>query len=90
VFTLGRNQCSRSPEYALYALSGAGVIPKLPFVRLALCAITGIYLLRSVAFPALTTYIPGNSTAFWLWSSAICFVFGVVHFIGLYQVWGQL
>ena len=76
--------------WSLYALSGAGVIPKLPFVRLALCAITGIYLLRAVAFPALTTYIPGNSMAFWLWSSAICFVFGVVHFIGLCQVLGRL
>ena len=76
--------------WSLYALSGAGVIPKLPFVRLALCAITGIYLLHAVAFPALTTYIPGNSMAFWLWSSAICFVFGVVHFIGLCQVLGRL
>ena len=76
--------------WSLLALSGAGVIRKLPLVRLALCAITGLYLLRAVAFPALTPYFPGNSTAFWLWSSSICFVFGVVHLIGLRQVWARL
>src|ERR687890_770316 len=36
--------------WSLYALSGAGVIRRLPFVRLALCIITSIYLLRAVAF----------------------------------------
>lgn len=76
--------------WSLYALSGAGVISKLPFTRLALCAITGIYLIRALAFPALMNLIPGNSLAFWRWSSAICFVFGAVHFIGLRQVWGLL
>ena len=35
--------------WSLYALSGAGVIPRLPLVRLGLCVITGIYLLRAVA-----------------------------------------
>ncbi|MDP3092293.1 MAG: hypothetical protein Q8N04_16595 [Nitrospira sp.] len=76
--------------WSLFALSGAGVIRKLPLVRLALCAITGLYLLRALAIPALIPYSPGNSTAFWFWSSAICFVFGVVHFIGLRQVWERL
>ncbi len=76
--------------WSLFALSGAGVIRKLPFVRLALCAITGVYLLRALAFPVLTPYFPDNSAAFWLWSSGICFVFGIVHFIGLRQVWRRL
>lgn len=76
--------------WSLFALSGAGVIRKLPLVRLALLVITGIYLLRAVAFPALIPYFPGNSMSFWLWSSAICFVFGAVHFIGLRQVWARL
>jgi len=76
--------------WSLYALSGAGLIHKLPFVRLALVTITAVYLLRAVAFPVLTTYIPGNTTTFWYWSSAICFVFGIVHLIGLCQVWSQL
>lgn len=76
--------------WSLYALSGAGVIRKLPLTRLALCAITGIYLLRGVAFTPLMAYFPGNSAVFWFWSSAICLVFGVVHLVGLRQVWARL
>jgi hypothetical protein len=76
--------------WSLYALSGAGVIRRLPFVRLALCIITGIYLLRAVAFAPFHPYFPGNSAAFWLWSSAICFVIGLVHLVGLWQAWPRL
>ncbi len=76
--------------WALYALSGAGVVRKLPFVRLALCAITGVYLIRAAAFVPLQTVFPGNSMAFWLLSSGICLVVGVVHLIGLRQVWSSL
>lgn len=76
--------------WSLYALSGAGLIPKLPFLRLALCAITGVYLLRALAFPLLIARIPGNSLTFWYTSSAICLVFGTVHLVGLWQVWRQL
>lgn len=36
--------------WSLYALFGAGVIVRLPFVWFLLCAITGIYLLRGVVF----------------------------------------
>src|ERR1700754_4227358 len=36
-------------SWSMYALSGAGVIRRLPFVRPALCLITSIYLLRAVA-----------------------------------------
>ena len=76
--------------WSLIALSGAGVILKLPLVRFALSVIAGIYLLRAVAFPALMPYFPGNSMSFWVVSSAICFVLGSVHLIGLRQVWGRL
>jgi hypothetical protein len=76
--------------WSLYALSGAGVIRKLPLVRPALCAITGVYLLRGIASIPLMGYFPGNSTSFWFWSSAICLAFGVVHLIGLRQVWSRL
>ena len=76
--------------WALYALSGAGVIRRLPFVRFSLCIITGIYLLRAVAFAPFHKYFPGNSTAFWLWSSTICFVIGLVHLVGLWQAWPRL
>jgi hypothetical protein len=76
--------------WSLYALSGAGVIAKLPLLRLALCAITGIYLLRGVAVLPLVFLSLGRSTAFWWWSSAICLVIGLTHLIGLRQVWERL
>lgn len=77
-------------SWSLYALSGAGLLPALPWLRWGLCAITAVYLLRGVAFVWLMPYVPGNSMAFWLWSSAICFGIGTVHLIGLYQVWARL
>ncbi len=76
--------------WSAYALSGAGVIGKLPLLRLALCAITAVYLVRGVAFIFLMPRFPGNSTAFWFTSSAICLAIGAVHLIGLRQVWSSL
>lgn len=73
--------------WSAFALSGAGLIRRLPLTRLALSAITGIYLLRGVAFTPLMAYFPGNSATFWFWSSSICFAIGAVHLIGLRQVW---
>lgn len=76
--------------WSLYALSGAGVIRRLPFVREVLAVITGIYLLRGVAFVPMLAYFPGRSMTFWLWSSGICLGIGLVHLVGLWQVWGRL
>lgn len=76
--------------WALYALSGAGVIRRLPLLRAALCAITAVYLLRGVAFIALQPLFPGNSLRFWLVSSGICLATGIVHATGLRQRWREL
>ena len=76
--------------WSLYAFSGAGVIRKLPLTRVALCAITAVYLLRGVAFAPLLPHFPDNSTTFWIVSSGICLVMAVVHLIGLRQVWSRL
>jgi hypothetical protein len=76
--------------WSAYALSGAGVLPRLPLLRPALCAITAVYLLRGFAFYPLMKVMPGNSLSFWLWSAAICAVFGIVHLIGLKQAWSTL
>jgi len=76
--------------WSAYALSGAGVIPKLPLLRVILCAITLVYLLRGFMFFALMPLFPGNSLAFWLWSGAICAVIGVVHLMGIRQAWPLL
>ncbi len=74
-----------------YALSGAGLLPALPLLRVALVAISGVYLLRAVAGFALAFVAPGaNGQAFWLWSSAICLVIGAVHAAGLALRWPAL
>lgn len=80
--------------WSLYAFSAAGLIIKLPLMRLALITITSIYLLRGVvglffAFNSAGQYL-GNSNQFWVWSSAICLCFGIVHLIGLKQQWVSL
>lgn len=77
--------------WSLVALSGAGVITRLPLLRTALGLITAIYLLRGLAGFVLAVVAPGERGApFWFWSSAICLVIGAVHFIGVRQAWPRL
>lgn len=76
--------------WSLYALSGAGVILRLPLLRLALCIIAAIYLLRGIAFMPLMPMFPGNSITFWLVSSTTCFVFGLLYSLGIRQSWAYL
>jgi hypothetical protein len=76
--------------WALYALSGAGIIARLPLLRVALCAITAAYLLRAVGFVPLMRYFPDNSMTFWVVSSGICLTIGLVHALGLWQAWSRL
>lgn len=76
--------------WAAYALSGAGLITRLPFTKVALIAITGVYLGRAVSFPLLRPAFPENSTTFWLVSSGICLVVGLVHLFGLATHWVAL
>lgn len=73
--------------WALYAFSAAGVVGPLPFTGLVLPAIGGVYLARAVGFPLLRRRFPENSTAFWLWSSGICLVLGLLYGIGSVHVW---
>lgn len=75
--------------WAVYALSGAGVIGPLPLLRPALCIITAVYLLRGVVGPFFLIDT-GRSTRFIVLSSLICTLFGAVHAIGLLQVWAQI
>jgi hypothetical protein len=75
---------------AAYALSAAGVIMRLPLLPWVLCGIIAVFILRGVTFPLLMSFFPGNSTVFWVISSGVCLLIGVVHFLGLRQVWSQL
>ncbi len=76
--------------WALYAWSGAGLIRRLPLLRVGLCVITGIYLLRGVAFVPLQPFFPGNSAAFWYWSSGVSLGLGLLHALGLRRAWSRL
>ena len=73
--------------WAIYAASGAGLISPVPYLRVVLVGVTSVYLLRAVAFPLLKPAFPGNSAAFWLVTSTICLAIGLLHLIGLVQVW---
>jgi hypothetical protein len=74
--------------WALYALSGAGVIFKLPLLRLGLCVISGIYVIRGLSFFVLMPYF-SNSITFWIVSSSICLFIGLMYSIGTYQTWNK-
>lgn len=76
--------------WAAYALAGAGVISGLPFAKLILSAICAAYLGRAVAFPLLKPAFPENSQTFWLVSSGICLVIGLVHVYGVVSLWPAL
>jgi len=81
--------------WGLYALSGAGVIVKLPLLKSALILITSVYLLRGIAglvLPLFTSHpaIEQNSLTFWLVSSTICLVIGFFHLFGVINNWHNL
>lgn len=76
--------------WAVYALSGAGAIRQLPWTKPALMAITSVYLARGLAVVPLLTWMRSESTPFLVWSSVICLGYGLVHLVGLMQVWSRL
>lgn len=76
--------------WSLYALSAAGVIRRFPLLRLALCLIAGIFLIRGISFVVLMPMFPENSVMFWLVSSGICLFIGILYAVGTYQCWVEL
>lgn len=79
--------------WSAYALAGAGwPIPHsaLPWPKTVLGLITTVYLLRGLVVLPMWLFAPAQVTPFMLWSSVVCGVFGVVHFVGLAQVWESL
>jgi hypothetical protein len=66
------------------------VLQPLPLLAFVLPAITAVYLLRGLVALALFVFDRRRLTVFWVWSSAICLVFGIVHLVGLVQVWDSL
>jgi hypothetical protein len=76
--------------WAAYAFSGAGLIPRLPLLRLGLVTISAIYLARALLWlPALALKgVPID--AFAGWSSLIVLVYGVTYAVGTWTVWPRL
>lgn len=76
--------------WSLYAFSAAGIIFRLPLIRVALILITLVYLVRGIAGFFFVSSPMGRSPEFWVWSSLICLCFGIIHLIGLKQQWASL
>ena len=69
--------------YSAYAFSAAGLIVRLPFIRLVMPL---IYLIRGLAGFTLMDNPMGCTPGFWLWSSGIYLTIGIFHAVGLQQL----
>jgi hypothetical protein len=69
--------------WAAYAFSGAGLLPRLPLLKLGLGVITAIYLARAFALPWMLHAMPDRSATFLWVSSASVLVYGLVYLAGL-------
>ncbi len=76
--------------WSAYAFSGAGVLPRLPLLRIGLVAISAVYLIRAVVFVPAVTMQTGQAGLFAWVSSAIVLVFGLTHAIGTLTAWETL
>jgi len=73
--------------WSAYAFSGAGLIIKLPLIKVALSLISIVLIIRALGFYFLMAIIPDNSLLFWIISSAVCLLLGLVYAFGLKQQW---
>lgn len=76
--------------WAAYALSAARALPSLPLLKAGIVAITVVYLVRGLLLLPVLVLAPSQVTPFVLWSSLICLVYGLVHLLGVVQVWSEL
>lgn len=72
-----------------YAGAAAVEVQELPAMRPVLLAITSIYLLRGAVLMPLFAFASHEVTPLVLWSSLLSLAIGVVHGIGLMQVWAR-
>jgi hypothetical protein len=73
--------------WAAYAFAGAGLLRRLPLMRTALVAITGIYLLRGLVLGPMLVLRPHAVDAFAVWSSLIVLGYGIAYAIGTWRAW---
>ncbi|HEX8362555.1 MAG TPA: hypothetical protein VF613_20715 [Longimicrobium sp.] len=79
--------------WALYAFSGAGLIRRLPLLRLALTLIAAVYLARGILGVPIVLLVDDPYTnqlrakmTFMVVSSAICVVLGLCYAAGAYRL----
>jgi putative oxidoreductase len=80
--------------WALYGLSGAGVIRRLPLLRLALALVAGVYFARGALGIPLVLFVGGpyadelkGRMAFMVVSSLACIFLGFCYAFGAAWVW---
>ena len=83
-FSQGTGAPQRLDRRCLLALAG------VPLLKWGLAAITAIYLVRGLAIVPVLVFARAQATPFLVWSSIICIGYGVVHLVGMVQVWNQL
>ena len=76
--------------WAAYAFSGAGLVRRLPLMRVALVLISGVYLVRALAYIPALALSAKDVNAFALWSSLIVLAYGVAYAIGTWVAWPSL
>jgi len=76
--------------WGLYAFSGANLIRRLPFLKIALVLIAAVYLLRGLSVVPAYFIQPSVVDNFLVWSSVICLVYGSLYAVGTAQVWRRL
>ena len=74
--------------WSAYAFAGAGLLRRLPLMRTALVAITGIYLARGVLI--IPVLLQPDPKAFDVWSSLIVLGVGLVYLLGTWRAWPSL
>lgn len=80
--------------WGLYAFSGAGIIRRLPLLKVGLVLITSVYIVRGVGGIVLVAYLKSSPLmegefVFMVWSSVICTVYGAFHLSGLVKSWNS-
>jgi hypothetical protein len=79
--------------WALYALSGAGALRRLPLLRPGLLVIGGIYTLRGLKLiPEIVASLQGRLGApqHFLWFSAVSLAIGACYLVGTMRSWSGL
>ncbi|MGJ8694665.1 MAG: hypothetical protein ACSHW0_19580 [Thalassotalea sp.] len=78
--------------WSLYALSGAGIIRKLPLLKLCLILIAGLCIVRGlygffIPFLFNNPYVASLGVWFWVYSSIIWLAIGVFYAVGIRANW---